>query len=320
MVENSPVEEPYVVPPEGDGYDWIWEDWVKEQQEKREAEPDGASEANWMEAFEQYFYGDQDDAGNEESGVERQGNQNVGQESYQAVRQQSYQVMDHEHCQVMDHEHCQVMEQQQHGEMDRRVYQAMDQQVYETITQPIYEATEQACEPTQQAYNTTTQQAYNTITQPYNTTQHDNTSTQPYHPTPIPTIPEYPHDAPEPIPTVSLLPPPEETINLYNTDQCIHTYNVVNTVEEVATAIASHADPHARRYPHPTDRTHENRRRNHRVRTVLSPATHPRQRPLRQGGVTALLAVDSARSHEIGGNLRRSFNCFTPPMIIPISW
>ena len=301
-----------MVPPEGDGYDWIWEDWVKEQQEKREAEPDGASEANWMEAFEQYFYGDQDDAGNEESGVERQGNQNVGQESYQAVRQQSYQVMDHEHCQVMDHEHCQVMEQQQHGEMDRRVYQAMDQQVYETITQPIYEATEQACEPTQQAYNTTTQ--------PYNTTQHDNTSTQPYHPTPIPTIPEYPHDAPEPIPTVSLLPPPEETINLYNTDQCIHTYNVVNTVEEVATAIASHADPHARRHPHPTDRTHENRRRNHRVRTVLSPATHPRQRPLRQGGVTALLAVDSARSHEIGGNLRHSFNCFTPPMIIPIFW
>ena len=320
MVENSPVEEPYVVPPEGDGYDWIWEDWVKEQQEKREAEPDGASEANWMEAFEQYFYGDQDDAGNEESGVERQGNQNVGQESYQAVRQQSYQVMDHEHCQVM--------EQQQHGEMDRRVYQAMDQQVYETITQPVYEATEQACEPTQQAYdtttqqayNTTTQQAYNTITQPYNTTQHDNTSTQPYHPTPIPTIPEYPHDAPESIPTVSLLPPPEETINLYNTDQCIHTYNVVNTVEEVATAIASHADSHARRHPHPTDRTHENRRRNHRVRTVLSPATHPRQRPLRQGGVTALLAVDSARSHEIGGNLRHSFNCFTPPMIIPISW
>ena len=301
-----------MVPPEGDGYDWIWEDWVKEQQEKREAEPDGASEANWMEAFEQYFYGDQDDAGNEESGVERQGNQNVGQESYQAVRQQSYQVMDHEHCQVMDHEHCQVMEQQQHGEMDRRVYQAMDQQVYETITQPVYEATEQACEPTQQAYDTTTQ--------PYNTTQHDNTSTQPYHPTPIPTIPEYPHDAPEPIPTVSLLPPPEETINLYNTDQCIHTYNVINTVEEVATAIASHADPHARRHPHPTDRTHENRRRNHRVRTVLSPATHPRQRPLRQGGVTALLAVDSARSHEIGGNLRRSFNCFTPPMIIPISW
>ena len=312
MVENSPVEEPYVVPPEGDGYDWIWEDWVKEQQEKREAELDGASEANWMEAFEQYFYGDQDDAGNEESGVERQGNQNVGQESYQAVRQQSYQVMDHEHCQVMDHEHCQVMEQQQHGEMDRRVYQAMDQQVYETITQPVYEATEQVCEPTQQAYDTTTQ--------PYNTTQHDNTSTQPYHPTPIPTIPEYPHDAPEPIPTVSLLPPPEETINLYNTDQCIHTYNVINTVEEVATAIASHADPHARRHPHPTDRTHENRRRNHRVRTVLSPATHPRQRPLRQGGVTALLAVDSARSHEIGGNLRHSFNCFTPPMIIPISW
>ena len=304
MVENSPVEEPYVVPPEGDGYDWIWEDWVKEQQEKREAELDGASEANWMEAFEQYFYGDQDDAGNEESGVERQGNQNVGQESYQAVRQQSYQVMDHEHCQVM--------EQQQHGEMDRRVYQAMDQQVYETITQPVYEATEQVCEPTQQAYDTTTQ--------PYNTTQHDNTSTQPYHPTPIPTIPEYPHDAPEPIPTVSLLPPPEETINLYNTDQCIHTYNVINTVEEVATAIASHADPHARRHPHPTDRTHENRRRNHRVRTVLSPATHPRQRPLRQGGVTALLAVDSARSHEIGGNLRHSFNCFTPPMIIPISW
>ena len=304
MVENSPVEEPYVVPPEGDGYDWIWEDWVKEQQEKREAEPDGASEANWMEAFEQYFYGDQDDAGNEESGVERQGNQNVGQESYQAVRQQSYQVMDHEHCQVM--------EQQQHGEMDRHVYQAMDQQVYETITQPVYEATEQVCEPTQQAYDTTTQ--------PYNTTQHDNTSTQPYHPTPIPTIPEYPHDVPEPIPTVSLLPPPEETINLYNTDQCIHTYNVINTVEEVATAIASHADPHARRHPHPTDRTHENRRRNHRVRTVLSPATHPRQRPLRQGGVTALLAVDSARSHEIGGNLRHSFNCFTPPMIIPISW
>ena len=301
-----------MVPPEGDGYDWIWEDWVKEQQEKREAELDGASEANWMEAFEQYFYGDQDDAGNEESGVERQGNQNVGQESYQAVRQQSYQVMDHEHCQVMDHEHCQVMEQQQHGEMDRRVYQAMDQQVYETITQPVYEATEQVCEPTQQAYDTTTQ--------PYNTTQHDNTSTQPYHPTPIPTIPEYPHDAPEPIPTVSLLPPPEETINLYNTDQCIHTYNVINTVEEVATAIASHADPHARRHPHPTDRTHENRRRNHRVRTVLSPATHPRQRPLRQGGVTALLAVDSARSHEIGGNLRHSFNCFTPPMIIPISW
>ena len=312
MVENSPVEEPYVVPPEGDGYDWIWEDWVKEQQEKREAEPDGASEANWMEAFEQYFYGDQDDAGNEESGVERQGNQNVGQESYQVVRQQSYQVMDHEHCQVM--------EQQQHGEMDRRVYQAMDQQVYETITQPVYEATEQVCEPTQQAYDTTTQQAYDTTTQPYNTTQHDNTSTQPYHPTPIPTIPEYPHAAPEPIPTVSLLPPPEETINLYNTDQCIHTYNVVNTVEEVATAIASHADPHARRHPHPTDRTHENRRRNHRVRTVLSPATHPRQRPLRQGGVTALLAVDSARSHEIGGNLRHSFNCFTPPMIIPISW
>ena len=312
MVENSPVEEPYVVPPEGDGYDWIWEDWVKEQQEKREAELDGASEANWMEAFEQYFYGDQDDAGNEESGVERQGNQNVGQESYQAVRQQSYQVMDHEHCQVM--------EQQQHGEMDRRVYQAMDQQVYETITQPVYEATEQVCEPTQQAYDTTTQQAYDTTTQPYNTTQHDNTSTQPYHPTPIPTIPEYPHDAPEPIPTVSLLPPPEETINLYNTDQCIHTYNVINTVEEVATAIASHADPHARRHPHPTDRTHENRRRNHRVRTVLSPATHPRQRPLRQGGVTALLAVDSARSHEIGGNLRHSFNCFTPPMIILISW
>ena len=244
-----------MVPPEGDGYDWIWEDWVKEQQEKREAEPDGASEANWMEAFEQYFYGDQDDAGNEESGVERQGNQNVGQESYQAVRQQSYQVMDHEHCQVM--------EQQQHGEMDRRVYQAMDQQVYETITQPVYEATEQVCEPTQQAYDTTTQQAYDTTTQPYNTTQHDNTSTQPYHPTPIPTIPEYPHDVPEPIPTVSLLPPPEETINLYNTDQCIHTYNVINTVEEVATAIASHADPHARRHPHPTDRTHENRRRNH---------------------------------------------------------
>lgn len=306
MVENSPVEEPYVVPPEGDGYDWIWEDWVKEQQEKREAEANGASEANWMEAFEQYFYGD---AGKEESGVERQ-DPIVGQESYQAVRQQSYQVMDREHCQV---------EQQQHGEMDRRVYQAMDQQVYETITQPVYENTnQQAYENTTQVYDAT--QPYDTTTQPYNTTQYDNTATQPYHPTPIPTIPEYPHDAPEPIPTVSLLPPPEDTIHLYNTDQCIHTYNVVNTVEEVATALASHADPHARRHPHPADRTHENRWRNHRVRTVLSPATHPRQRPLRQGGVTALLAVDSVRSHEIGGNPRRSFNCSMPPMITPISW
>ena len=264
-----------MVPPDGDGYDWIWEDWVKEQQEKREPEipSGGVSDGNWMEAFDQYFYGNQNEQGVCEAVDEQEGD---GAQQCEMVQQE-----------------CEMVSQQ--GQVVNQHYQVEQQQFYQTTQhhQPNWE-------PTQ---NPTDDEAYQP-TPPQQT----------YNPTPIPAIPEYAQDLAEPIPTVSVIPPQEETINLYNTDQCIHTYNVVNTVEEVGKETKYHADPHSRRHPHPADRAHENRRRNHRVRTVLSAAADSRQRSLRQGGSSALLLVDDQKTLLVlGESPSRSSSCSTRP-------
>lgn len=260
-----------MAPPEGDGYDWIWEDWVKEQQEKREKSEQpsgGVSEGNWMEAFEQYFYGNQGEEGVSEQ-VDEKWNQ-VGPQG-DVVNQQDYEMVSQQ-GQVVNQRYEVSREYYQVGQQD---YQMGQQQDYQVGQQQDYQL-EQDYQLDQQQYPNPPQQ-------------------QTYHLTPIPTIPEYAQDTTEPIPTVPVIPPQEETINLYNTDQCIHTYNVVNTVEEVAELNPYYADPHSRRHPHPADRTHEDCGRNHGVRTVLPPATHSRQRPLRQRGATTLLSVEETK-------------------------
>ena len=77
-------------------------------------------------------------------------------------------------------------------------------------------------DPQQQTYDDTQQQTYGTIQQQaYDDSQQTWTDQQI-----VPTT--------EDIPVVPVINNTQErTMDLYNTDQCIHTYNVVNTVEEV---------------------------------------------------------------------------------------
>ena len=92
---------------------------------------------------------------------------------------------------------------------------------------------------------------------------------------------------------------PEST--LYNTDQCIHTYNVINTVEDVVSPPLSPLDPHSGRRPHQPGPSHDHRRRDNGVRGVLSAAAHPGEGPVRSRGAASLLAVLSSQiSHHRG--------------------
>ena len=80
---------------------------------------------------------------------------------------------------------------------------------------------------------------------------------------------------------------------LYNTDQCIHTYNVINTVENVPIYWTSSLDSNTRRCSNPTSPPHENCGRNYRIRGIVPAATNPRKRSLCKRNSAAILSVQA---------------------------
>lgn len=80
---------------------------------------------------------------------------------------------------------------------------------------------------------------------------------------------------------------------LYNTDQCIHTYNVINTVENVPIYWTSSLDSNTRRCSNPTSPPHENSGRNYRIRGIVPAATNPRKRSLCKRNTAAILSVQA---------------------------
>ena len=183
MDENAP-QESYQAPPEGDGYEWIWDDCTKNQggmevpptsELTTDQQPMQAQQPtpDWMDAFDQLFYGPGDHGG-----------ENGGDQEEEWDEQQTY---------------IEPEPSQQEWSESQQMQTWID--------------------PQQQTYETQ-QQTYDTQQQTYDT-QQSWTDQQ--------IVP-----ATETIPVVPVINnTQEQTMDLYNTDQCIHTYNVVNTVEEV---------------------------------------------------------------------------------------
>jgi hypothetical protein len=191
--ENAP-EASYQAPPEGNGYEWIWEDWMKNQGEGEAPQTTGGYQQSsvqepvptqqptpdWMDAFDQLFYGPGDQDGN-------QGGDNGVDQEEEWDEQQTWIEPEPSHQAWSESQQLQTW-----------------------------------IDPQQQTYDDTQQQTYGTIQQQaYDDSQQTWTDQQI-----VPTT--------EDIPVVPVINNTQErTMDLYNTDQCIHTYNVVNTVEEV---------------------------------------------------------------------------------------
>ena len=185
MDENAP-EASYQAPPEGNGYEWIWEDWMKNQGEGEAPQTTGGYQQSsvqepvptqqptpdWMDAFDQLFYGPGDQDGN-------QGGDNGVDQEEEWDEQQTWIEPEPSHQAWSESQQLQTW-----------------------------------IDPQQQTYDDTQQQTYDDSQQTWTDQQI------------VPTT--------EDIPVVPVINNTQErTMDLYNTDQCIHTYNVVNTVEEV---------------------------------------------------------------------------------------
>ena len=199
------------------GYDWTWED-------TNDQDGNASNQSSWLDQFDQLFYGTgstkEDGAGQQEDALFVNGNDCDGGESAYVDQEECAFIGQDESAYVNQEESAYVnQEESAYVNQGESAYVTQDETTFIDQTgEVLVEQTNTAMDPNESG---------TTLHQPY-PAYHGYDQLQP-----APSMPyDYEYVVPVEQPAGVAA---EQATDLFNTEQCIHTYNVVNTVEEIHT-------------------------------------------------------------------------------------
>lgn len=216
MICGGSDAEPASEVPAG-GYDWTWED-------TNDQDGNASNQSSWLDQFDQLFYGTgstkEDGAGQQEDALfVNEDNCYGGESAY--VDQEEIAHVDQEEIAYVDKGENAYVNQDEGAFIGQDETTFIDQNETTFIDQTgevLMEQTNTAMDPNESG---------TTLHQPY-PAYHGYDQLQP-----APSMPyDYEYVVPVEQPAGVAA---EQATDLFNTEQCIHTYNVVNTVEEIHT-------------------------------------------------------------------------------------